>query len=121
MPLYKYISNRGLTFIENLFLGLNLSEYHTGYRAFSKKALAMIPWENNSDDFVFDQQILIQAAALGLRVGEIPVPAKYFEDASSINFARSAKYGFETLLNVFKFLIYKTGFARFPMFTKKSK
>lgn len=117
MPLYKYISNRGLTLFENLFLGLNLSEYHTGYRAYSRKALEMMPFEKCSDDFVFDQQILIQAAALGLRVGEIPVPAKYFADASSINFARSTKYGLETLLNVAKFLFHKTGLLRSPLFT----
>jgi len=116
MPLYKYLSNRMLTFIENLFLGLNLSEYHTGYRAFSRKALELMPFEKCSDDFVFDQQMLIQAAAMGLRVGEIPVPAKYFKEASSINFMRSTKYGLETLWNVAKFLIHKTGLKRFPMF-----
>jgi len=116
MPLYKYLSNRMLTFIENLFLGLNLSEYHTGYRAFSKKSLELMPFEKCSDDFVFDQQMLIQAAAMGLRVGEIPVPAKYFEEASSINFMRSSKYGLETLWNVAKFLIHKTGLVCIPMF-----
>jgi glycosyltransferase involved in cell wall biosynthesis len=115
MPLYKYLSNRMLTFIENLFLGLNLSEYHTGYRAFSRKSLELMPFEKCSDDFVFDQQMLIQAAAMGLRVGEIPVPAKYFEEASSINFMRSSKYGLETLWNVAKFLVHKTGIIRFPM------
>ena len=115
MPLYKYLSNRMLTFIENLFLGLNLSEYHTGYRAFSRRSLELMPFEKCSDDFVFDQQMLIQAAAMGLRVGEIPVPAKYFEEASSINFMRSSKYGLETLWNVAKFLVHKTGIIRFPM------
>ncbi|MBN1824148.1 MAG: glycosyltransferase family 2 protein [Endomicrobiales bacterium] len=119
MPLYKYAANRFLTFIENLFLGLNLGEYHTGYRAFSRKVLETIPWESNSDDFVFDQQMLIQASALGFRVGEIPVPAKYFEEASSINFVRSAKYGTETLLNVLKFLLHKTGLMRFKIFIPK--
>ena len=117
MPLYKYISNRALTFFENLFLGLNLSEYHTGYRAFSKKALELMPFEKCSDDFVFDQQMLIQAAAMGLRVGEIPVPAKYFAEASSINFFRSTKYGIETILNVLRFLAHKTGLVRLPMLT----
>jgi glycosyltransferase involved in cell wall biosynthesis len=116
MPLYKYISNRALTLFENLFLGLNLSEYHTGYRAFSRKALELMPFEKCSDDFVFDQQMLIQAAAMGLRVGEIPVPAKYFAEASSINFFRSSKYGLETLLNVAMFLVHKTGLKHFPMF-----
>lgn len=116
MPFYKYMFNRMLTFIENLFLGLNLGEYHTGYRAFSRKALEAIPWENNSDDFVFDQEILIQAAYLGLRVGEIPVPAKYFDDASSINFTRSFKYGCATLLTIGKYLLQKTGIVKFPLF-----
>ena len=117
MPLYKYISHRALTLFENLFLGLNLSEYHTGYRAFSRKALELMPFEKCSDDFVFDQQMLIQAAAMGLRVGEIPVPAKYFAEASSINFFRSSKYGLETLFNVGMFLLHKTGLIRIPMFT----
>jgi glycosyltransferase involved in cell wall biosynthesis len=119
MPLYKYMFNRMLTFIENLFLGLNLGEYHTGYRAFSRKALETIPWENNSNDFVFDQEILIQAAYFGLRVGEIPVPAKYFADASSINFSRSFKYGISTLLTLAKFVMQRTGTARFSLFRKK--
>jgi glycosyltransferase involved in cell wall biosynthesis len=119
MPLYKYIFNRLLTLFENLFLGLNLSEYHTGYRAFSRKALETIPWEANSDDFVFDQQILIQAAYFNLRVGEIPVPAKYFPEASSINFARSLKYGIETILNILKYVIHKIKILRLRMFVKK--
>ena len=119
MPLYKYICNRGLTLFENLFLGLNLSEYHTGYRAFSRKALEMIDWEKNSDDFVFDQQILIQAAALGLRIGEIPVPALYFEEASSINFWRSLKYGIETLANVGRFVLHRLHIRRYPEYLPK--
>lgn len=119
MPFYKYVFNRMLTFIENLFLGMNLSEYHTGYRAFSRAALEKIPWENNSDDFVFDQEILIQAAHFGLRVGEIPVPAVYFADASSINFARSVKYGIETLLSLGKYALHRTGIRRFGLFIEK--
>jgi glycosyltransferase involved in cell wall biosynthesis len=119
MPLYKYLCNRMLTFIENLFLGMNLSEYHTGYRAFSRKTLQAIAWEMNSDDFVFDQQILIQAAALGLRIGEIPVPAKYFDNMSSINFLRSTKYGLETLANLFRYVLHCTGLLRSPFFQKK--
>lgn len=117
MPLYKYLFNRLLTFIENLFLGLNLSEYHTGYRAFSKEVLSSIPWDKNSNDFVFDQQILIQAAHFGFKIGEIPVPAKYFEEASSINFRRSLKYGIETLLNLLKLLIHKSGVFHFSIFS----
>jgi len=121
MPLYKYFFNRMLTFIENLFLGLNLGEYHTGYRAFSRNSLEKIRWEENSDDFVFDQQILIQAAALEFRIGEIPVPAKYFNEASSINFVRSTKYGLETLLNIGKYLLHRIGIIKFRMFLPKEK
>lgn len=112
MPVYKYFSNRFLTFVENLFLGLNLGEYHTGYRAYSRKALEMIPWERASDDFVFDQQFLIQAAAVGLRIGEVPVPAKYFDDASSINFMRSTRYGLETLWNIARYAAHACGFRQ---------
>lgn len=98
MPYYKYVGNRFLTFAENIILGLNLSEYHTGYRAFSRKALKKLPFHKYSDDFVFDQHILIDAARKNLRIGEISVPVRYGNDASSINFRRSAKYGLETLL-----------------------
>jgi len=119
MPLYKYLFNRMLTIIENLCLGLNLSEYHTGYRAFSRRALEMLPFEKNSDDFVFDQEILVQAAYFGLRIGEIPVPALYFDEASSINFGRSVKYGLETLLTVGKYLLHRSQLKRFALFTKK--
>lgn len=119
MPLYKYVSNRFLTFVENIFLGLNLGEYHTGYRAYSRRFLETIPWEKNSDDFVFDQQLLIQAAALGFRVGEVPVPAKYFDDASSINFSRSFQYGIETLLNLARFTLHKSGIIKSSMFISK--
>lgn len=118
MPIYKYIFNRMLTFVENLFLGLNLGEYHTGYRAYSRKVLETIPFEKNSNDFVFDQQILFQAAFYGFRIGEIPVPARYFEEASSINFARSFRYGIETLINLVKFILQKSGIRKFNIFTK---
>jgi glycosyltransferase involved in cell wall biosynthesis len=100
MPLYKYISNRFLTITENIILGQNLSEYHTGFRAFSAKALRKIPFHRFSDDFVFDQQILISASRKNLKIGEIPVPVRYFPEASSINFSRSVKYGLETLLSL---------------------
>lgn len=118
MPLYKYVANRFLTFVENLFLGLNLGEYHTGYRAYSRRALEMIPWEQDSDDFVFDQQLLIQAAAVGLRIGEVPVPAKYFDEASSINFVRSTRYGLETLWNIARFTAHRFG-ARQSLFVAR--
>lgn len=103
MPLYKYISNRFLTIIENLVLGLNLSEYHTGFRAYSKKVLTSIPIEKFSDDFVFDQEILISAHKRGFLIGEIAVPVKYFPEASSINFIRSVKYGLSILVNLVRY------------------
>ena len=100
MPAYKYFGNRFLTMLENIILGLNLSEYHTGYRAFSRKVLEKIPFQKFSSDFVFDQQILIQAARMNFRIGEIPVPVRYFPEASSINLRRSIKYGLETLVSL---------------------
>lgn len=97
MPQYKYFFNRVLTIIQNIFLGQNLSEYHTGFRAYSKEILAKIPFHKYSDDFVFDQQILIGTIALNARIGEIPVPVRYFNEASSINFRRSFIYGISIL------------------------
>ena len=93
MPAYKYVANRLLTFAQNVATGAKLSEYHTGFRAFSRGALEAIPWEQNSDDFIFDNQILNQALGAGLRIGEISCPARYFGEASSINFRRSVIYG----------------------------
>lgn len=104
MPLWKYISNRFLTFAENVVLGLSLSEYHTGYRAYSREALEKIPFETFSNDFVFDQQLLISARAHNLRIGEIAVPTKYFKEASSINFKRSLEYGSAILYELTLFL-----------------
>lgn len=100
MPLYKYIGNRFLTFIENFFLGQNLSEYHTGFRAYDGKLLRKIPFHRYSDDFVFDQQLIFGALSKGARIGEIPVPVRYFREASSINFLRSCVYGLFTLRDV---------------------
>src|SRR3989441_9710750 len=93
MPVYKYIANRLLTAFENLFLGIKLSEYHTGYRAFSREVLTRLPLRENSDDFVFDNQMLAQCVHFGYRIGEVSCPTKYFEEASSINFRRSVQYG----------------------------
>lgn len=121
MPFYKYFFNRCLTITENFVLGLNLGEYHTGYRAFSRKALETVNFELDSDDFVFDQHILVQAAACGLRIGEIPVPAKYFADASSINFRRSFKYGLETLWILFRYILHKWHIVPAKMFRPKIK
>lgn len=102
MPLYKYVSNRFLTFCENIVLGLNLSEYHTGFRAFARNVLESVPFQKFSDDFVFDQEILIAAHKYGFRMGEIAVPVRYFPAASSINFFRSLRYGLMTLLALFR-------------------
>ena len=107
MPLYKYLGNRLLTFLENLVLGLNLSEYHTGFRAYSKKVLKKLPLEKFSNDFVFDQQILISAHSFKFRIGEIFVPTKYFPEASSINLQLSIRYGILTLYQLVKYTIGK--------------
>lgn len=103
MPVYKYVANRALTFAQNLVTGAKLSEYHTGFRAFSRSALLSLSWEQNSDDFVFDNEILNQALHAGLRIGEISCPARYFEEASSINFRRSITYGFGVLWGTLRY------------------
>ncbi|MBI4058887.1 glycosyltransferase family 2 protein [Candidatus Microgenomates bacterium] len=105
MPFYKYLSNRFLTFLENLFLGQNLSEYHTGFRAYTKEILKKVPFHKYSDDFVFDQQILFGAIAADARIGEIPVPVRYFPEASSINLQRSAIYGLSILKDLLLYSI----------------
>lgn len=107
MPKYKYYANRFLTFFENLLSGQNLSEWHTGMRAYKKEVLENIDWIKNSDDFVFDTQILFQIVEKGYKIGEIPVPVRYFKEASSIDFARSVKYGLATLLVALKYLFRK--------------
>lgn len=107
MPIWKYAANRFLTFVENILLGAKLSEYHTGYRAFSRKLLQQLPLENNSDDFVFDNQMLAQIIWYDNIIAEISCPTKYFAEASSINFSRSVKYGFGCLLTALKFRLAK--------------
>lgn len=109
MPLYKFIANRILTVIENLVLGVKLSEYHTGFRAFSRTVLETLPLQNNSDDFVFDNEMIAQAVYFGFHIGEISCPTKYFKDASSINFRRSVKYGFGVLGTSWKFFLQHMG------------
>jgi len=116
MPLYKYISNRLLTSFENLLLGAKLSEYHTGFRAFAKEVLLNLPLLENSDDFVFDNQILAQAVYFGYRIGEITAPSTYFKEASSINFRRSVIYGFSVLATAVKYVLQKTRLFKFPLF-----
>jgi len=119
MPLYKYIANRFLTFVENVLLGHKLSEYHTGYRAFSREVLENLPLHANSDDFVFDNQMLAQAICFDYRIGEITCPTKYFDEASSISFKRSVIYGLGVLSTAFKFRLHKLGLAMFPIFREK--
>jgi glycosyltransferase involved in cell wall biosynthesis len=116
MPVYKYVANRLLTAFQNLFLGVKLSEYHTGFRAFSSELLQTLPLLENSDDFVFDNQMIAQSVMFGFRIGEISCPTRYFEEASSINFRRSVKYGMGVLNTTAKFIAYKLGIARVPIF-----
>ena len=116
MPRYKYIANRVLTLFENLLLGHKLSEYHTGYRAWSRHALEAIPYHVNSDDFVFDNQMIAQAVYYGFRVGEISCPTRYFPEASSINLWRSIQYGFGVLSTAFQFRLQRMGLHDFTIF-----
>jgi glycosyltransferase involved in cell wall biosynthesis len=117
MPLYKYISNRFLTLFQNLLLNHKLSEYHTGYRAFSREVLERLPLEKNSNDFVFDNQMVAQLIWFGYRIGEVSCPTKYFPDASSINFRRSIAYGFGVLKTSLQFRLQKWGILSCPIFT----
>jgi len=116
MPRYKYIANRFLTLVENILLGHKLSEYHTGYRAFSREILERLPLERNSDDFVFDNQMLAQIVWFGYRIGEVSCPTKYFEEASSINFRRSVVYGLGVLKTAAQFRMNKLGLLNSPVF-----
>lgn len=117
MPFYKYISNRFLTFVENILLGQKLSEYHTGYRAFSRAVLETLPLELNSDDFVFDNQMLAQITWCGFRIGELSCPTKYFPEASSINFQRSVTYGIGVLGTALSYRLSRMGILRGKIFT----
>ncbi len=121
MPFYKYACNRALTATQNLLIGMKLSEYHTGYRAFSREVLLHLPLEENSDDFVFDNQMLTQAVYFGYSIGEIACPAKYFEEASSINFRRSVIYGFGVLATSFACLFQRLGVLRRPIFSREGR
>lgn len=116
MPVYKYISNRILTLVENFFLGAKLSEYHTGYRAFTKEVLLSLPLLENSDDFIFDNEVLAQAIFFNYRIGEISAPSIYTAESSSINFKKSIVYGFSVLITIFKFLLAKSGLVKFSIF-----
>lgn len=117
MPLYKYVANRGLTAAGNLLMGAKLSEYHTGYRAYDRRVLESLPLDANSDDFVFDNEVLAEILWRGFRIGEVSCPARYFAEASSINFARSVRYGFGCLATAARFRLAAMGLessARFP-------
>jgi glycosyltransferase involved in cell wall biosynthesis len=117
MPWWKYVSNRLLTLVENIMTGAKLSEYHTGYRAFSRTVLEELPFEGNSDDFVFDNQILMQVLWLGYQIAEVSCPTKYFPEASSINFRRSIKYGFGCLWNALIFRLAKMKLIKSKLFS----
>ncbi len=121
MPLYKYIANRFLTLVENLLIGEKLSEYHTGYRAFSREVLETLPLLEDSDDFVFDNQMIAQAVYFGFRIGEISCPTKYFPEASSINFNRSVTYGLGVLTTAMQFRLQKWGIKKYPIFEKRGR
>jgi glycosyltransferase involved in cell wall biosynthesis len=120
MPKYKYLSNRFLTAVENFALGQNLGDFHSGFRVYRREVLERIPYERNSDDFVFDTQFLVQAVRLGFRLGDVPVPVRYFDEASSINFSRSLKYGLATLGVVGQFWLDRLGLRHSPLFASKS-
>jgi len=121
MPRYKYLANRILTFAENLALGVKLSEYHTGFRAYRRKVLETLPLEECSDDFVFDNELLVQAVAFGFTIGEVSCPTKYFPEASSINFGRSVKYGLGVLGTAGKFVLHRAGLASSPLFNPNGR
>jgi glycosyltransferase involved in cell wall biosynthesis len=121
MPFYKYVFNRLLTAFENLFLRVKLSEYHTGYRAFSRQVLTELPLAENSDDFVFDNQMLAQCVYFGYRIGEVSCPTKYFAEASSINFRRSVAYGLGVLFTTLQFALQRAGMASFRIFNPKGQ
>jgi glycosyltransferase involved in cell wall biosynthesis len=116
MPVYKYISNRALTIFQNLMMGAHLSEYHTGYRAYSREVLQALPLARNSEDFLFDNQIIAQAILWGARIGEISCPTRYFPEASSINFRRSTIYGLGVMKTALQFRLAKWGLHRIPIF-----
>jgi glycosyltransferase involved in cell wall biosynthesis len=116
MPLYKYIGNRFLTLVENLALGVKLSEFHTGYRAFSRRVLELLPIGKNSDHFVFDNEMLAQAVYFGFKIGEISCPTNYFPDASSINFLSSVIYGLGVLNTSLRFILHRAGLRKFEIF-----
>ena len=120
MPVYKYISNRLLTMVENSILGQNLGDFHSGFRVYKRKVLETINYNQNSNDFIFDTEFLAQSVFCEFRVGDIPIPTRYFPEASSINFRRSLKYGIQTIWVMLKYLLQKTRLAKFKLFETSS-
>jgi glycosyltransferase involved in cell wall biosynthesis len=116
MPVYKYVFNRLLTATENVVFGQNLGDFHSGFRLYTREVLTRLPYQANSDDFVFDLEFLAQAVHAGFRIGDIPIPTRYFDDASSINFRRSVKYGLQNIVVMAKYLGQKSGLFRFTVF-----
>ena len=119
MPVWKYLANRVLTFTENCTLGQNLGDFHSGFRVYRRQVLETIPFEHNSDDFVFDTQFLAQAVHFGFRLGDVPVPVRYFAEASSINFPRSVTYGLRTMQVLLQFWLNRLGLSRSRMFQQR--
>lgn len=119
MPWWKYLANRLLTFGENVCLGQNIGDAHTGMRAYTREVLETVPFENNSDNFVFDSQFIAQCVHFGFRIGDVPVPTRYFSEASSIDFTRSMRYGWHTVWTMLQFLLQRMGLGRFDLFRAK--
>ena len=120
MPRYKYVANRLLTFAQNVLLGSKLSEFHTGFRAYRRRVLETIRYQENSDDFIFDNQFLVQAHALGFRIAELSCPTRYFPEASSINFRRSLRYGLLCCATAVRFRLHRTGVLPSPLFEPRT-
>lgn len=120
MPVWKYVANRCLTFVENVALGQNLGDFHSGFRVYSRKVLETIPFETNNDGFVFDSEFLAQAAWFGFRIGDAPIPCRYFDEASSIRLGASVVYGLKTLGVLAKFWLHRLHLARFAIFTPRA-
>jgi len=120
MPLYKYVANRALTAFENIVIGQKLSEYHSGFRAYRRRVLETIPYAGNSDDFIFDNQLLVQAHAFGFRIAELTCPTRYFAEASSINFRRSLRYGILCCATAVQYRLDRAGLVRSPLFERKA-
>ena len=116
MPRYKYISNRILTLTENIVLGQNVSDFHSGCRAYTRRVLETIPYHSNSDDFVFDTEFLVQAVYFNFKIGDVPVPVRYFDEASSINFSNSVIYGYKTLLTLVKYMLQNLKLKEYKLF-----